>query len=98
MLMYFSLLMMKDFGTLVGSQYSSANNKTYFCRICLHRSSSHSATRGKAHHLSTKFENIQKQVQAPFTVYADFESILKQLSAKNISLVLTLIKLLVTWN
>ena len=29
-----------------------------------------------------KFENIQKQVQAPFTVYADFESILKQLSAK----------------
>ena len=29
-----------------------------------------------------KFENTQKQVQAPFTVYADFESILKQLSAK----------------
>ena len=27
-----------------------------------------------------KFENIQKQVEAPFTVYADFESILKQLS------------------
>ena len=32
--------------------------------------------------LILKFENIQKQVQAPFTVYADFESILKQLSAK----------------
>ena len=29
-----------------------------------------------------KFENIQKQVEAPFTVYADFESILKELSAK----------------
>ena len=29
-----------------------------------------------------KFENIQKQVEAQFTVYADFESILKQLSAK----------------
>ena len=27
-----------------------------------------------------KFENIQKQVEALFTVYADFESILKQLS------------------
>ena len=27
-----------------------------------------------------KFKNIQKQVEAPFTVYADFESILKQLS------------------
>ena len=25
------------------------------------------------------FENIQKQIEAPFTVYADFESILKQL-------------------
>ena len=29
-----------------------------------------------------KFENIQNQVEAPITVYADFESILKQLSAK----------------
>ena len=27
-----------------------------------------------------EFENIQKQVEAPFTVDADFESILKQLS------------------
>ena len=27
-----------------------------------------------------KFENIQNQVVAPFTVYADFKSILKQLS------------------
>ena len=27
-----------------------------------------------------KFENIQKQVEAPFTVYVGFESILKQLS------------------
>ena len=26
-----------------------------------------------------KFENIQKQVKAPFTVHADVESILKQL-------------------
>ena len=28
--------------------------------------------------LIVKFENIHKQVEAPFTVYADFESILKQ--------------------
>ena len=27
-----------------------------------------------------KFENIQKQVETSFTVYVDFESILKQLS------------------
>ena len=98
---------------MVGSQYSSANHKTYFCRSCLHGFSSHSATRGKAQHRRTnedmenrlkeheercfafaaqrtefpddpilKFENIQKQVQAPFTVYAEFESILKQVSAK----------------
>ena len=30
-----------------------------------------------------KFENVQKQINAPFTVYADFESILKQLSNGN---------------
>ena len=103
----------KDFGKLVGSQYSSANHKTYFCRLCLHGFSRHFATRGKSQHRRTnedmgkrlkeheercfafacqrtefpddpilKFENILKQVQAPFTVYADFESILKQLSAK----------------
>ena len=101
----------KDFGKLGGSQYSSADNKTYFCRFCLHGFSSHSAFKGKAQHRRTvedmekrlkeheercfafaaqrteypddpilKFENIQKQVEAPFTVYADFESILKQLS------------------
>ena len=38
----------KDFGKLVGSQYSSANKKTYFCRFCLHGFSSHSAFKGKA--------------------------------------------------
>ena len=30
-----------------------------------------------------KFKNVQNQVEAPFTVYADFESILKQLSDGN---------------
>ena len=101
----------KYFGKLVGSQYSSANHKTYFCKFCLNGLSSHSAFKGKAQHRGTvedmeerlkeheehcfafaaqrteypddpilKFENIQKQVEAPFIVYADFESIMKQLS------------------
>ena len=101
----------KDFGKLVGSQYSRAKDKTYFCRFCLHGFSRHSTFKGKAQHRRMdevlkkvlkeheercfafaaqrtefsddpilKFESIQKQVEAPFTVYADFESILKQLS------------------
>ena len=87
----------KDFGTLLGSQYSSAINKTYFCRFCLHGFSSHSAFKRLRKHEERcftfaaqrieypddpilKFENIRKQGEAPFTVYADFESILKQFS------------------
>ena len=35
-----------------------------------------------------KFENIQKQVETPFTVYADFESIPKQLSGDGLFLCL----------
>ena len=93
----------KNFGTLAGSQYSKGNNKTYFCRLCFHGFSSHSASKGKAQHRRTvdeieeklkkhegrcfafaalrtefpddpifKFENIQKQLEAPFTVYTDF--------------------------
>ena len=31
----------KNYGRLVGSQYSSAKSKTYFCRFCLHVFSSH---------------------------------------------------------
>ena len=96
----------KDFGKLVGSQYSSHTNKTYFCRVCLHGFSTHSTSRGQDQkHRSTdeemkkklkvheencfafaaqrtkfpddpavKFGNVQKQVEAPFTVYADVES------------------------
>ena len=32
---------------------------------------------------TVKFNNIKNQLQAPFTVYADFESILKELTSKN---------------
>ena len=109
-----------DFGKLVGSQYSSHNHKTYFCRFCLNGFSRHLAPQGqdrqhrrmdedmkkklKAQEKKCfafaakrtefpddhiiKFENIH-QVEAPFTVYADFESILEQ------SIVLTHTKLLV---
>ena len=97
----------KDFGKLVGSQYSSCVHKTYFCRFCLHgfsraqdrshrRTDKEMKTRLEEHEERCfafaaqrtespddpipKSENIQKQVDAPFTVYADFESILKQLS------------------
>ena len=44
----------KDFDKLVRTQYSSANNKTYFCRFCLHGFSSHSAFKGKAQHRRTR--------------------------------------------
>ena len=97
----------KDFGKLVGSQYSCCGHKTYFCRFCLHgfsraQDGSHRRThkemkkRLEEHEEHCfafaaqrtefpddpilKLENIQKQVEAPFTVFADFESILKQLS------------------
>ena len=99
----------KDFGKLVGSQYSSDNHKTYVCRFCLHgfprayrvqdrsrprRTGEEMEVRLKEHEercfaLASqrtefpndpvlKFENIEKKVEAPFTVYADFASILKQ--------------------
>ena len=101
----------KDFGRLVGSQYSNAKEKTYFCRFCLHGFSRAYRAEDRSQHRRTdkemkkrleeheercfafaaqrtefpddpilKFENIQKQVEATFAVYADFESILKQLS------------------
>ena len=53
----------KDFSKLVGSQYSSANNKTYFCKFCLHRFSSHSAPRGKAQHRRTN-EDMEKRLKS----------------------------------
>ena len=52
----------KDISRLTGSQYSSANNKTYFCRFCLHGFSSHSAPRGKAQHRRTN-EDMEKETE-----------------------------------
>ena len=51
----------KDFGRLVGSQYSNASNKTYFCRFCLHGFSSHSTFKGKAQHRRT-IEDMEKEI------------------------------------
>ena len=102
----------KNFVRLVGSQYSNAKGKTYFCRFCLYGFSRAYRDQDRSQHRRTnedmekklkaherncfafaaqrtdfpddpivKFENIQyQQVEAPFTVYADFESILEQLS------------------
>ena len=52
----------KDFGKLVGSQYSSANHKTYFCRFCLHGFSSPSAPKGKAQYRRTN-EDMEKRLK-----------------------------------
>ena len=52
----------KDFGKLVGSQYSSTKDETYFCRFCLHEFSSHSAPRGKAKHRRT-IEDTEKEIE-----------------------------------
>ncbi len=104
----------KDFGKLVGSQYSNHGHKTYYCRFCLHGFSRHTTSTDLTQHRRTdeemkqklkdheencfafaaqrtefpedpvvKFKNIQNQVKAPFTIYADFESILKHSSDGN---------------
>ena len=69
-LIYFSSPMMihlycfiKDFGRLVGSQYSNANNKTYFCRFCLHRFSRAYNAQDRSHHRRT-CEDMEKKLKA----------------------------------
>ena len=98
----------------MGSQYSNHNNKTYFCRFCLHGFSRSYTAQDRSQHRRTdeemkrkltdheqncfafaaqrtkfpedpivKFKNVKNQLEAPFVVYADFESILKHLSGGN---------------
>ena len=79
----------KNFRQLISSQLSSHGHATYCCKKCLHPYSSKELLAAHAvdccHILRTKFPkdprcrftNIQKQLPAPFVVYADFESILK---------------------
>ena len=55
-------------------------SRTYFCRFCLEEHAKNCFTFAAQRtefpdEPVAKFENIQKQVKAPFTVYADFKSI-----------------------
>ena len=50
----------KDFNKLAGSQYSSTNDKTYFCRFCLHGFSSHYTDKSQNPHRRTDEEMKEK--------------------------------------
>ena len=83
---------MCNFSRLNSGQLSNHQHTVYSCKICLHACSSadvlemhmesciHVQLSNFPKDTSCKFTNIQKQLQAPFVVYADFESILKPLS------------------
>ena len=82
----------RNFSRLFSGQLSNHQHIIYSCKKCLHGCSS--ADELKRHmkrctHVQLakfpkdprcRFTNIQKQLPAPFVVYADFESVLKPLS------------------
>ena len=80
----------RDFSRLVGRLLSSHGHTVHCCRRCLHAYSSQELLDAHAldccHAQRTKFPkdprcrftNIQKQLLAPFVVYADFASILQR--------------------
>ena len=78
----------RNFSRLVSSQMSNHGHTVYCCKQCLHSYSTQELLDAHAtdcHVQRTKLTddprcrltNIQKQLPAPFVVYADFESILK---------------------
>ena len=79
----------RNFSRLVSRQMSNHGHTVYCCKQCLHGYSTQELLDAHAieccHAQGTKFSddprcrftNIQKQLPAPFVVYADFESILK---------------------
>ena len=79
----------KNFTRLISGQLSNHGHAIYCCKKCLHTYSTKELLAVHAvdccHVQRTKFPldprchftNIQKQLSAPFVVYADFESILK---------------------
>ena len=79
----------RNFSRLVSSQMSNHSHVVYCCKQCLHAYSTLELLDARAidccHAQRTKFPddpryrfaNIQKQLPAPFVVYADFESVLK---------------------
>ena len=80
----------RHFSRLVGRQLSNHGHTVHCCRRCLHAYSSQELLDANSidccHAQRTKFPedprcrftNIQKQLVAPFVVYADFESILQR--------------------
>ena len=83
---YFTTI--RNFSRLVSSQMSNHDHTVYCCKQCLHAYSTQELLDAHVtecyHAQRTKFPddprcrftNIQKQLAAPFVVYADFESIL----------------------
>ena len=79
----------KNFSRLISGQLINHNSVTYCCKTCLQAYSTKELLAAHAvdccHIQRTKFHkeprcrftNIQKQLSAPFVVYADFESILR---------------------
>ena len=82
----------KDFSRLINGQLSSDHDTMYCCKKCLHAYSTpellvkhpkdccHVQNTKFPKDLRCRFTNIQKQLVAPFVVYADFESVLKPIS------------------
>ena len=72
----------KNFGRLITGELSNDNGATYCCKKCLHVYSTkellaaHGVDCCHVQRTKCRFTNIQKQLPAPFVVYADFESIL----------------------
>ena len=82
----------RNFSRLVYGQLSNYQHTIYSCKKCLHACSSADVLKRhmeRCTHVQLakfpieprcRFTNIQKQLPAPFVVYADFESVLKPLS------------------
>ena len=82
----------KNFSRLISGQLSRHDGAVYCCKKCLHEYSTKELLAVHAvdccHVQRTKFPkdprcrftNIQKQLPAPFVVYADFKSILKSVN------------------
>ena len=71
----------KNFSRLISGHMSNHNRATYCCKKCPHAYSTKQLQEAHdvdcCHVQRTKFPKDQKQLPAPFVVYADFESILK---------------------
>ena len=83
----------ENFSRLISGQIGSHNGTTYCCKKCLHAYTSQELLNVHADdcchvqrtkfpkHPRCRFTNFQRQLPAPFVVYADSESILKPVNA-----------------